>query len=209
MKITRMTLQEFYMLELDYRGFACPYPVVETRKRMLANAAENLRVLVDDDVCRDNVTRLAEKMGYQTTAVATPDGYRLELTPLATQANETIPVPQSTAAGATVIYCGSDRMGSGDDDLGRVLLKNFLMTQLEIDPLPAAILFVNSGVHLVCAGSEVLDTLQALETAGVDIASCGLCLDFYQKKEMLKVGRITNMLDIVDIQHQAGRVISP
>jgi len=100
-------------------------------------------------------------------------------------------------------------MGSGDDDFGRVLLKNFLMTQLEIDPLPAAILFVNSAVHLACTGSEVLDTLQALTTAGVDIASCGLCLDFYNRKDQLKVGRITNMLDIVDIQHQAGRVISP
>ncbi len=100
-------------------------------------------------------------------------------------------------------------MGSGDDHFGRVLLKNFLMTQLEIDPLPAAILFVNSAVHLVCTGSEVLDTLQALKLSGVDIASCGLCLDFYNRKDQLEVGRITNMFDIVDIQHQAGRVISP
>jgi len=197
------------MLELDYRGHACPYPVVETRKQILANSADKLTVLVDDDVCRDNVTRLAEKMGYQTTAVPTPDGYRMELTPPTAQAEATKPAPQKTVTGATVIYCGSDRMGSGDDDFGRVLLKNFLMTQLEIDPLPAAILFVNSGVHLVCTGSEILDTLQALKTSGVDIASCGLCLDFYNRKDQLEVGRITNMFDIVDIQHQAGRVISP
>jgi selenium metabolism protein YedF len=202
-------LQEFFMLELDYRGHACPYPVVETRKQILANATDKLTVLVDDDVCRDNVARLAEKMGYQTTAVATPDGYRMELSPPAAQAEATSPAPQAAAPGATVIYCGSDRMGSGDDDFGRLLLRNFLMTQLEIDPLPAAILFVNSAVHLVCTGSEVLDTLKALKTAGVDIASCGLCLDFYNRKDQLKVGRITNMLDIVDIQHQAGRIISP
>lgn len=197
------------MLELDYRGHACPYPVVETRKQILANSADKLTVLVDDDVCRDNVTRLAEKMGYQTTAVAIPDGYRMELMPPSEPAEAISPAPQTAVIGATVIYCGSDRMGSGDDDFGRVLLKNFLMTQLEIDPLPAAILFVNSAVHLVCSGSELLDTLQALKTAGVDIASCGLCLDFYNRKDQLKVGRITNMLDIVDIQHQAGRVISP
>ncbi len=196
------------MLELDYRGYACPYPVVETRKQILANADEPLTVLVDDEVCRDNVTRLAEKMGYQSASAATSYGFRLELTPPSTQVR---PAPSSptSAAGATVIYCGSDRMGSGDDDFGRLLLKNLLMTQLEIDPLPAAILFVNTGVHLVCEGSEVLDTLQALKTAGVDIASCGLCLDFYNRKDQLKVGRITNMFDIVDIQHQAGRVISP
>lgn len=197
------------MLELDYRGHACPYPVVETRKQILANAAEHLTVLVDDEVCRDNVTRLAEKLGYQASATATSDGYRLELAVTAGQAAATTPAPQTAVLGATVIYCGSDRMGSGDAEFGRLLLKNFLMTQLEIDQLPAAILFVNSGVRLVCAGSEVLDTLQALKTAGVDIASCGLCLDFYNCKDQLKVGRITNMLDIVDIQHQAGRVIAP
>jgi len=197
------------MVELDYRGHACPYPVVETRKQILANVADQLTVLVDDDVCRDNVTRLAEKMGYHVSAVATPDGFRLELAPPASPAEATSPAPLTTATGASVIYCGSDRMGSGDDDFGRVLLKNFLMTQLEIDPLPAAILFVNSAIHLVCTGSEVLDTLQALKRAGVDIASCGLCLDFYNRKDQLEVGRITNMFDIVDIQHQAGRVISP
>lgn len=197
------------MLELNYRGYACPYPVVETRKQILANAGKKLMVLVDDEVCRDNVTRLAIKMGYQASAKATADGYRLELTPPEMPAEATAPARYTTAAGATVIYCGSDRMGSGDDAFGRVLLKNFLMTQLEVDPLPAAILFVNSGIQLVCSGSEVLDILQALKTAGVDIASCGLCLDFYNQKDQLKVGRVTNMLDIVDIQHQAGRVISP
>ncbi len=197
------------MLELDYRGHACPYPVVETRKQILANADTNLTVLVDDEICRDNVTRLAEKMGYHITAVATSSGYRMELTPATEQTETTIPAQQTTTTGATVIYCGSDRMGSGDDDFGRLLLKNFLMTQLEIDPLPAAILFVNTGIHLVCTGSDALESLQALKTAGVDIASCGLCLDFYNQKDQLKVGRITNMLDIVDIQHQAGRVICP
>ena len=197
------------MVELDYRGHACPYPVIETRKQILAGPADKLSVLVDDEICRDNVTRLAEKMGYQTDAESVADGYRLQLTPTETPQNQAAPTQQTAPTGETVIYCGSDRMGSGDEDFGRVLLKNFLMTQLEIDPLPAAILFVNSGIHLVTEGSEVLDTLKALEAAGVDIASCGLCLDFYNKKNQLKIGRVTNMLDIVDIQHQAGRVICP
>ncbi|MFO7765433.1 MAG: sulfurtransferase-like selenium metabolism protein YedF [Pelovirga sp.] len=197
------------MTELDYRGHACPYPVIETRKQILASPAAKLRVLVDDEACRDNVTRLAEKMGYLIASAPIADGYRMELSPSASPQSQKAPAQQSASVGATVIYCGSDRMGSGDEEFGRVLLKNFLMTQLEIDPLPAAILFVNSGIHLAIEGSEVLDTLKALEAAGVDIASCGLCLDFYNKKNQLKIGRVTNMLEIVDIQHQAGRVISP
>ena len=200
------------MKELDYRGHACPYPVIETRKQILADPEHRFGVLVDDDICRDNVTRLAEKMGYQTTSEPMGTGFRLLLTPLSStgsQQDRTAALPQKAPTGETVIYCGSDCMGAGDEELGRLLLKNFLMTQLEVDPLPAAILFVNSGVHLATEGSDALNTLYALSTAGVDVASCGLCLDYYHKKDQLKVGRVTNMLDIVTIQHQAGRVICP
>lgn len=197
------------MVELDYRGHACPYPVVETRKQILTNPDIELFVQVDDEVCRDNVFRLAGKMGYQAVAEKTATGYQLQLTPPSAQSCALTPKPEPAPEGATVVYCGSDCMGTGDAEFGRILLKNFLMTQLELDPLPRAILFVNSGIHLVTEGSDVLETLIALQAAGVDIASCGLCLDFYQKKHLLKVGRITNMLDIVEIQHQAGRVITP
>lgn len=197
------------MLEFDYRGHQCPYPVVETRKQMLAHPGQNIRVLVDDEICRDNLLRLVEKMAYQAAVKPLATGYELDLTPPREQ-----PGPAATAAAAgtaagTVIYCGSDQMGDGDADFGRILLCNFLMTQLELVPLPRAILFVNSGIHLTTAGSAALEALQALASAGVDIASCGLCLDFYQKKQQLQVGRVTNMLDIAEIQHQAARVICP
>lgn len=201
------------MLSFDYRNHACPYPVVETRKQMLAHPDNELVVLVDDEICRDNVARLANKMGYQITATECASGFELRLTPLSTAKTGTLPqpaaAPQPENPETTVIYCGSDCMGTGDPQLGRVLLKNFLITQLELDPLPAAILFVNSGIHLTTAGSEVIEILSSLQTAGVDIASCGLCLDFYNKKEQLRVGRVTNMLDIVEIQNQARRILCP
>lgn len=201
------------MLSFDYRNHACPYPVVETRKQMLAHPDNELIVLVDDEICRDNVARLANKMGYQITATECATGFELRLAPLSTSKTVTLPqpaaAPQPENLETTVIYCGSDCMGTGDHQLGRILLKNFLITQLELDPLPAAILFVNSGIHLTTAGSEVIEILSALQTAGVDIASCGLCLDFHNKKEQLKVGRVTNMLDIVEIQNQARRILCP
>ena len=100
-------------------------------------------------------------------------------------------------------------MGNGDDEFGRVLMRNFLTTLLEMDPLPDIILFVNSGIDLTTEGSDVLEALQTLVSRGVDIASCGLCLDFYQKKDQLQVGRTTNMFEMVEVQCQAGRLICP
>lgn len=201
------------MIELDYSQHQCPYPVVETRKQMLANPGVALQVLVGDRAGRDNVSRLADKMGYQAVAQEAGEGYRLTLTPNeGAQTDATVKAqPETVAAssGKTVIYCGSDRMGDGDDEFGRVLMRNFISTLLEMDPLPDTILFVNSGIELTTEGSEVLEALQKLSDQGVDLASCGLCLEFYQKKEQLKVGRVTNMYEMADLQCQATRVVSP
>ena len=200
------------MIKLDYSQHQCPYPVVETRKQILANPGQSLEVLVGDQAGRDNVTRLAAKMNYQASAEAAGSNFRLTLTPAngetATAAEDEAATVAATT-GKTVIYCGSDRMGDGDDQFGRVLMRNFLTTLLEMDPLPDIILFVNSGIDLTTKGSDVLEALQTLESRGVDIASCGLCLDFYQKKEQLQVGRTTNMFEMVEVQCQAGRIVSP
>jgi selenium metabolism protein YedF len=199
------------MIKLDYSRHQCPYPVVETRKQILENPGASLVVLVGDQAGRDNVSRLATKMGYQTVAIEAGNNFQLTLTPEDSkeQVTQGEPISITPVTGKTVIYCGSDRMGDGDDQFGRVLMINFLTTLLEMDPLPDIILFVNSGIDLTTQGSAVLEALRTLESRGVDIASCGLCLDFYQKKNRLAVGRVTNMYEMVEIQCQAGRVITP
>ena len=199
------------MIKLDYSQHQCPYPVVETRKQILTNPGVSLVVLVGDQAGRDNVSRLATKMGYQTVAIEAGNNFQLTLTP-ADKKGETTQdkaTSETSAIGKTVIYCGSDQMGSGDEQFGRVLMINFLTTLLEMEPLPDTILFVNSGIELTTQGSAILEALGTLESRGVDIASCGLCLDFYQKKDQLRVGRVTNMYEMVEVQCQAVRVITP
>ena len=201
------------MIELDYSQHKCPYPVVETRKQMLANPEQVLDVLVGDQAGRDNVSRLAAKMGYRAATETAAEGYRLRLTPSGEQGaqaeNRAEAATAPASSGKTVIYCGSDRMGNGDDEFGRLLLKNFVTTLLEMDPLPDTILFVNSGINLTTKGSDTLEALEKLVQRGVDIASCGLCLDFYNKKEELCVGRTTNMYEMAELQCQATRVVAP
>ncbi|MBN1957181.1 MAG: sulfurtransferase-like selenium metabolism protein YedF [Desulfuromonadales bacterium] len=201
------------MIKLNYSEHKCPYPVVETRKQILANPGETFVVIVGDQAGRDNVSRLATKMGYNSSAVQAGDGFSLTLTPedVPEEASVTAPAPALTSQGSgkTVIYCGSDRMGDGDDGFGRVLMRNFITTLLEMDPLPDMVLFVNSGINLTTEGSDVLEALEKLDQQGVDLATCGLCLEFYEKKEQLKVGRVTNMYEMVEVQCQAGRVVSP
>jgi selenium metabolism protein YedF len=96
------------------------------------------------------------------------------------------------ASGAVVLMIASDLFGSGDAVLGEALMIAFINTLPEASPRPAKMLFINRGVMLTTEGSRVLDTLQQLEREGVQLFSCGTCLNHYQLKEKLRVGQVTN-----------------
>jgi selenium metabolism protein YedF len=113
----------------------------------------------------------------------------------------------SAPAQKTVMLITSDRLGDGADDLGRLLMKNFIITLLDLDRLPDRMLFLNSGVLLATEGSEALGALEALGNRGVEILSCGVCLDFYHRKDKLKAGSVTNMLTTAESLMEAGSVI--
>ncbi|MFA5843975.1 MAG: sulfurtransferase-like selenium metabolism protein YedF [Coriobacteriia bacterium] len=91
----------------------------------------------------------------------------------------------------------SDRMGSGDDELGRLLMRNFLYSLAREEGQPAAVLFSNGGVRLACEGSESLDDLRLLVENGVAVRACGTCLDFLGLKESLAVGEVGAMPGLV------------
>jgi len=194
------------METLDCRGQQCPQPVIKTRRLMLDQPAAAVQVLVDDQVARDNISRLAETSGYQCEVVTGDGVFRLTLTPGAAPLNGS---PAAAASGPTVVLIGSDQLGSGDAKLGQILMKNFIFTLNESNTLPDTIYFVNGGVKLTVGGSDLLEPLNTLACRGVDIASCGLCLEFFGVKESLGVGRISNMLEIVNALGSAGRVIRP
>jgi selenium metabolism protein YedF len=179
--------------------------VVETRKLLLAEPGAPLTVLVGDATGRENISRLAASQGYSVRVTTTEGGFALELTPGEKPAEAAGPAVQ----GKTVAFIAADAMGSGSDELGRILLKNFLFTLTELETVPDVLLFVNAGVKLTTAGSEALEALEKLACMGADIASCGLCLDYYHLKDKLAVGRVTNMLDIAETLQKAGRTIRP
>lgn len=193
------------MKTLDCRAHKCPHPVVETRRLLLAEPGLPLTVLVGDEAARENISRLAASQGYGIRVEPAEGGFALELSPGEKPAATAGPAVQ----GKTVAFVSSDAMGSGSDELGRILLKNFLFTLTELESVPDVLLFVNAGVKLTTEGSEALEALEKLACLGADIASCGLCLDYYHLKETLAVGRVTNMLDIAETLQKAGRIIRP
>ena len=86
-------------------------------------------------------------------------------------------------------------------------MRSFLHTVGEAEVNIKKMIFVNSGVKLACEGSPALEDLQGLAQRGVDILSCGTCLDYFHLKAKLKVGRVSNMYEILNSLSQAGKVI--
>ncbi|MGB4269067.1 MAG: sulfurtransferase-like selenium metabolism protein YedF, partial [Spirochaetota bacterium] len=106
-----------------------------------------------------------------------------------------------------VFFIASNEFGQGEQELGQLLMKSFINTINEANMLPAAMVFVNSGIFLTTEGSPVLPALQEIANKGVQIINCGTCLDFYKRKDQLKVGIISNMYTITETLMKATRVI--
>lgn len=108
----------------------------------------------------------------------------------------------------TVVFVAGDRLGDGDDELGRALMLSALKTLPKLPgEAPSHVLFMNAGVRFCCRGSAALRDLEELAAAGTDLLCCGTCLDWLELVEKLEVGRVSNMAEILETMHTAGRVL--
>lgn len=181
---------------------SCPAPVISVKKALENNS--EIIVLLDDGAPRENVTRFAKNRGYIVTEERDSNSWAITIR--STDDNEAKTTTAIKGHGP-VILITSDKLGDGPDELGRLLMKNFIHTLVETQELPSKIFLMNSGVLLSSEGSELIEALQKLINAGVEIYSCGLCLDFFGLKQKLAVGGTTNMLTTAETLLSATQVI--
>ena len=108
-----------------------------------------------------------------------------------------------------IVVLRSGKMGEGNDELGAVLMKGFIYALTELDNLPETILLYNGGASLSCEGSDSLEDLKTLEAQGVEIMTCGTCLNYYGLSDKLAVGTVTNMYAIAEKMSEADTIICP
>ena len=94
---------------------------------------------------------------------------------------------------AKTFWFTTDTLGSGDEELGRLLMRNLIYSLARGDKAPARLMFMNGGVRLTCEGSDVLDDIRSMAEAGVVVKSCGTCLDYLGLKDSLAVGEVGDM----------------
>lgn len=193
--------------EVDARGLQCPKPVIQTKKAIEALVSGQLTTVVDNEIAKENVTKYAKSLNLHYQVREIDGNYYIDIFKGELNIEEE-PLPEAKPRiGTHVVLVGKDKMGEGNDQLGEALIKGYFYTLTEMEPFPRAIMFLNSGIRLTIEDSAVLEHLRTLEMQGVEILSCGTCLDYYNVKDKLAVGGVTNMYTIVELMHKSSNAI--
>ena len=193
-------------IEVDARGLSCPMPVINTKKELDKIESGLVVTTVDNIVAKENILKLANSLNCEANVIKEEkDFISIEIKK---GENDIIEKSENIALEDKCIFISSDKMGKGNDELGEVLIKGFIYTLTESKPYPKHIILVNGGVKLSTENEATVENLKILEQSGVEILSCGTCLDYYGLKDKLQVGSITNMYTIVDIMKNSLQTIS-
>jgi selenium metabolism protein YedF len=201
------------MKTLDMRGNPCPIPVVNAQKALAEQGADGVVVLVDNFVAVQNLEKMAKGTGcgfsysdegasiYKVTIIKDPNKAFVKPSE----------VPNTAAGGGKkgpVVLITSDSMGRGAEDLGKLLIKGFIFSLTQLNPLPEAVIFLNGGARLTTEGANTVPDLKALEEHGTGIYTCGTCANYYKLTEHLAVGSIVDMMKITNTLANASGVIT-
>lgn len=204
------------MIQVNAIGDACPIPVVKTKNAIRElSGPGSVETLVDNEIAVQNLTKMANQKGYGVKSEKLgEDQYKVIMT-----VGEGAEMPEENEGEACLVQPGekkkivvviaSSEMGGGKEELGRTLMKGFIYALGQQDTLPETILFYNGGASLSCEGSPALEDLKSLEAQGVEILTCGTCLDFYNLKSKLRVGDVTNMYVIAEKMMGAHLIVKP
>jgi selenium metabolism protein YedF len=201
---------------VDTKGQLCPAPLIATKRALKESAAgESFTVLTDNLTSFNNVSRFlrdnktgfhfSEKDGIWSLSVTKGSGEMIN--PNAEEYCS--PEIAHFDKGAFVVVLSSDKMGEGDEELGSLLLGNFIKALKDLDKLPAKILFYNKGVTLAKVDSSLYDHLKDLEKMGVELLLCATCVNHYSLAEKINIGILSNMYVIAEAMTSAEKVIRP
>lgn len=191
------------MIKVNAVGEVCPKPVIMTKKALKEIESGVVEVSVDNQTSKENVEKMAKEMGH--TFETKEEGNVFVIT--ITKAGEK--QENSSKEENIVISIGSDKMGEGEEELGKILIKGFIYALTEAETLPKTVLLYNKGVLLASTFEDTVKDLKVLEERGVEILSCGTCANFYHVQDQIKVGTLTNMYTILERQMKAVKVIKP
>ena len=188
---------------INARGWECPKPIIETKKLLDTMREGTVVTTVDNNLAVTNLTSFSQSMGYQVRCVENGGVFDIEITKSWSEYDDDI----APAAGDLVIQITTNTYGSQAEGLGESLMKAYIYALTEAVPMPKTLLFINKGAFLTADGSPVLDSLRSLEGEGVEILTCGACINFFNLNDAPEVGSVTNMYVMVEKLNNAKNAL--
>jgi selenium metabolism protein YedF len=201
---------------VDTKGQLCPAPLIATKKALKETApGESFIVLTDNQTSFDNLCRFIRDNKADYKVSESGGVWSLTVTRLTGDVIDIKPEEYCTPSishfqkGNFVVVITSDKMGEGDDQLGQLLMANFIKALKDLEELPQKIIFYNNGVKLVTASSPIIEHLRDLEKMGVELMLCATCVNHYLLENNIGAGKVSNMYTIAEVMASAGKVIRP
>lgn len=201
---------------IDAFGKACPMPVVLAKKELDAGE-KDLTVAVDNEIAVGNIRRLADSNGIEVKVENVEGGFHVifaggakaEYKPAPQPETQTAPAACSVNGCGYTVFFGKDYVGEGDYTLGHNLAKMMLYTLAESDDVPAAVIFMNSGVKMPTSDKlDIINSINTLIEKGTEVLVCGTCLNYYGITDELKAGTVSNMYEILEKMKSSAKVIT-
>lgn len=201
---------------VDTKGQLCPAPLIAAKKALKETAAgKSFVLLTDNQTSFDNLNsflidnkadfQVSESGGVWTLTITKTTGDTVQLKS-EEYCTSTI---SHFKKGNFVVVISTDKMGEGDDQLGHLLMTNFIKALKDLDELPKKMVFYNNGVKLAIKSSPVIDHLRDLEKMGVDLLLCATCVNHYSLETVVGAGTVSNMYTIAEVMTSAGNIVKP
>lgn len=201
---------------VDTKGQLCPAPLIATKRALKeTQVAESFQVLTDNQTSLNNLMRFLKDNKTEFNVNADGGVWTLTITKGVVEETQTRPEDYCTpviphfSQGNFIIAFSSDKMGEGDDELGHLLITNFIKAVKDLDVLPGKMVFYNKGVALGSDDSPVVEHLREIEKMGVGLLLCATCVKYYSLEEKVNIGSLSNMFEIAQAMASTGNVIKP
>jgi selenium metabolism protein YedF len=201
---------------VDTKGQLCPAPLIATKRALKeTKEGDSFIVLTDNQTSFNNVSRYLKDNNTPFQVSESGGIWSITITKTTGEATLTnaedycSPSIAHFQKGNFIIVVSSDKMGEGDDDLGHLLMTNFIKAIKDLDKLPGKMVFYNKGVTLVTNDSPLIEHLRDLEKMGVELLLCGTCVNHYSLSDKVGAGTLSNMYSIAEVMASAGSIIKP
>ena len=201
---------------VDTKGHLCPAPLIAAKKALKETAGgESFILLTDNQTSFDNLSRFLKDNKADFQVSESESIWTLTITKTIGEVALTNPEDYCAPSishfekGNYVVVISSDKMGEGDEELGHLLMANFIKALKDLDELPSKMVFYNNGVKLATKSSPVIEHLRDLEKMGVELMLCATCISHYSLESVVGAGTVSNMYTITEVMASAGNIIKP